>query len=138
VRTGTIFELFFTTKSTGTGVWATMSSDHRGPRRSSRASANKPYGAIFRVTLPSGNLWMQSLSAAARCPLWAQSGHPLATHPVRRNVEPERKASVNQAVPRNRAARKKAPHLRLCQRVNCGPKSQKSEQKFIQMRPGRV
>ena len=52
-----IFEPFFTTKSTGTGVGLTICrviiEAHGG---SLRASANKPYGAIFHVTLPSDNL----------------------------------------------------------------------------------
>jgi signal transduction histidine kinase len=52
-----VFEPFFTTKSTGTGVGLTICrviiEAHGG---SLRASANKPYGAIFRVTLPSGDL----------------------------------------------------------------------------------
>jgi signal transduction histidine kinase len=52
-----IFEPFFTTKSTGTGVGLTICQviieSHGG---SLVASANKPYGAIFEVTLPSANL----------------------------------------------------------------------------------
>ena len=52
-----IFEPFFTTKSTGTGVGLTICrvivEAHGG---SLQASANKPYGAIFQVTLPSGDL----------------------------------------------------------------------------------
>jgi signal transduction histidine kinase len=52
-----IFEPFFTTKSTGTGVGLTICrviiESHGG---SLLASANKPYGTIFRVTLPSGDL----------------------------------------------------------------------------------
>ena len=52
-----IFEPFFTTKSTGTGVGLTICrviiESHGG---SLVASANKPYGAIFEVTLPSGDL----------------------------------------------------------------------------------
>ena len=52
-----IFEPFFTTKSTGTGVGLTICrviiEAHGG---SLRASANKPYGAIFQVLLPSGDL----------------------------------------------------------------------------------
>jgi C4-dicarboxylate-specific signal transduction histidine kinase len=52
-----VFEPFFTTKSTGTGVGLTICrviiEAHGG---SLQASANKPYGAIFRVTLPSGDL----------------------------------------------------------------------------------
>ena len=50
-----IFEPFFTTKSTGTGVGLTICrviiESHGG---SLKALANKPYGAIFEVTLPSG------------------------------------------------------------------------------------
>ena len=52
-----IFEPFFTTKSAGTGVGLTICQmiieSHGG---SLVASANKPYGAIFEVTLPSGDL----------------------------------------------------------------------------------
>lgn len=52
-----IFEPFFTTKSTGIGIGLTICrviiESHGG---SLRAFANKPYGAIFQVTLPSGNL----------------------------------------------------------------------------------
>jgi C4-dicarboxylate-specific signal transduction histidine kinase len=52
-----IFEPFFSTKSTGTGVGLTICrviiEAHGG---SLRASANKPYGAILQVTLPSGDL----------------------------------------------------------------------------------
>jgi signal transduction histidine kinase len=52
-----IFEPFFTTKSTGTGVGLTICrviiESHGG---SLVALANKPYGAIFEVTLPSGDL----------------------------------------------------------------------------------
>jgi signal transduction histidine kinase len=52
-----IFEPFFTTKSTGTGVGLTIChmiiEAHGG---NLRASANKPFGAIFQVTLPSGDL----------------------------------------------------------------------------------
>ena len=52
-----IFEPFFTTKSTGTGVGLTICrviiESHGG---SLKALANKPYGAIFEVTLPSGDL----------------------------------------------------------------------------------
>ena len=52
-----IFEPFFTTKSTGTGVGLTICrviiESHGG---SLVALANKPYGAIFEVTLPSGEL----------------------------------------------------------------------------------
>jgi signal transduction histidine kinase len=50
-----IFEPFFTTKSTGTGVGLTICRviiESRGG--SLAASANKPYGTIFQVTLPSG------------------------------------------------------------------------------------
>ncbi len=54
---GRIFEPFFTTKSTGTGVGLTICrviiESHGG---SLVALANKPYGAIFEVTLPSGDL----------------------------------------------------------------------------------
>jgi signal transduction histidine kinase len=50
-----IFEPFFTTKSTGTGVGLTICrvivESHGG---SLVALANKPYGAIFEITLPSG------------------------------------------------------------------------------------
>ena len=52
-----IFEPFFTTKSTGTGVGLTICrviiESHGG---SLVALANEPYGAIFEVTLPSGDL----------------------------------------------------------------------------------
>jgi signal transduction histidine kinase len=52
-----IFEPFFTTKSTGTGVGLTICrviiESHGG---SLVALANKPHGAIFEVTLPSGDL----------------------------------------------------------------------------------
>src|SRR5260221_691328 len=52
-----IFEPFFTTKSTGTGVGLTICrviiESHGG---SLKALPNKPYGAIFEVTLPSGDL----------------------------------------------------------------------------------
>ena len=52
-----IFEPFFTTKSTGTGVGLTICrviiESHGG---SLVALPNKPYGAIFEVTLPSGHL----------------------------------------------------------------------------------
>ena len=52
-----IFEPFFTTKSTGTGVGLTICrviiESHGG---SLVAFANKPHGAIFEVTLPSGDL----------------------------------------------------------------------------------
>jgi signal transduction histidine kinase len=52
-----IFEPFFTTKSTGTGVGLTICrviiESHGG---SLVVLANKPYGAIFEVTLPSGDL----------------------------------------------------------------------------------
>ena len=52
-----IFEPFFTTKSTGTGVGLTICrviiESHGG---SLVAFANKPYGAIFQVTLPSGDM----------------------------------------------------------------------------------
>jgi signal transduction histidine kinase len=52
-----IFEPFFTTKSTGTGVGLTICrvilEAHGG---SLEASPNKPYGAVFKVTLPSGDL----------------------------------------------------------------------------------
>src|SRR5260370_41382018 len=52
-----IFEPFFTTKSTGTGEGLTICrviiESHGG---SLKALANKPYGAIFEVTLPSGDL----------------------------------------------------------------------------------
>jgi C4-dicarboxylate-specific signal transduction histidine kinase len=48
-----IFESFFTTKPTGTGIGLTICQSiievHDGTLR---ASANKPYGTIFRVTLP--------------------------------------------------------------------------------------
>ncbi len=52
-----IFEPFFTTKSTGTGVGLTICrvivEAHGG---SLQASAKKPCGAVFQVTLPSGDL----------------------------------------------------------------------------------
>jgi signal transduction histidine kinase len=52
-----IFEPFFTTKSTGTGIGLTICrviiEAHGG---SLRISTNKPYGTIFQVTLPSGDL----------------------------------------------------------------------------------
>ena len=52
-----IFEPFFTTKSAGTGIGLTICrmiiEAHGG---SLRASANEPYGTIFHVTLPSGDL----------------------------------------------------------------------------------
>ena len=52
-----VFEPFFTTKSTGTGVGLTICrvilETHGG---SLQAFANKPYGAVFKVTLPSGEL----------------------------------------------------------------------------------
>jgi C4-dicarboxylate-specific signal transduction histidine kinase len=52
-----IFQPFFTTKSTGTGIGLTICrsiiESHGGTLR---ASANKPYGTIFQVTLPSGDL----------------------------------------------------------------------------------
>jgi len=52
-----IFEPFFTTKSTGTGIGLSICrmiiESHGG---SLRASANKPYGTIFHVILPSSNL----------------------------------------------------------------------------------
>jgi signal transduction histidine kinase len=52
-----IFEPFFTTKSTGTGVGLAICrviiESHGG---SLVALANKPYGAIFEVTLPNGDL----------------------------------------------------------------------------------
>jgi signal transduction histidine kinase len=52
-----IFEPFFTTKSAGTGIGLTICrsiiDSHGG---SLRASANKPYGTIFQVTLPTGDL----------------------------------------------------------------------------------
>jgi signal transduction histidine kinase len=52
-----IFEPFFTTKSTGTGVGLTICrviiESHGG---SLVALANRPYGAIFEVTLPSDDL----------------------------------------------------------------------------------
>ena len=55
--TDRVFEPFFTTKSTGTGVGLTICrviiEAHGG---SLRASANKPHGAVFQVTLPSGDL----------------------------------------------------------------------------------
>jgi signal transduction histidine kinase len=52
-----IFEPFFTTKRTGTGVGLTICRviiEAHGGRL--QASANKPYGAIFQVTLPRGDL----------------------------------------------------------------------------------
>jgi signal transduction histidine kinase len=52
-----IFEPFFTTKSAGTGVGLSICrsiiESHGG---SIRASANRPHGTIFHVTLPSNNL----------------------------------------------------------------------------------
>jgi signal transduction histidine kinase len=52
-----MFEPFFTTKSTGTGVGLAICrviiESHGG---SLVASENKPCGAIFEVTLPSGGL----------------------------------------------------------------------------------
>jgi signal transduction histidine kinase len=56
-NTNHIFEPFFTTKPTGTGVGLTICrvivEAHGG---SLEASPNKPYGAVLRVTLPSGDL----------------------------------------------------------------------------------
>jgi signal transduction histidine kinase len=52
-----IFEPFFTTKSSGTGIGLAICQriiDAHGG--SLQASANKPHGTIFRVTLPSGAL----------------------------------------------------------------------------------
>jgi signal transduction histidine kinase len=52
-----IFEPFFTTKSAGTGIGLSICrsiiESHGG---SLRASANRPHGTIFHVTLPSGDL----------------------------------------------------------------------------------
>jgi signal transduction histidine kinase len=52
-----IFEPFFTTKSTGTGIGLSICrmivESHGG---SLRASANRPYGTIFHVTFPGGDL----------------------------------------------------------------------------------
>jgi signal transduction histidine kinase len=52
-----IFEPFFTRKSTGTGIGLTICrsiiESHGG---SLRVSAGKPYGTIFQVTLPSGDV----------------------------------------------------------------------------------
>jgi signal transduction histidine kinase len=52
-----IFEPFFTTKSTGTGIGLTICrsiiESHNGTLR---VSANKPYGTVFHVALPSGDL----------------------------------------------------------------------------------
>jgi signal transduction histidine kinase len=52
-----VFEPFYTTKSNGTGIGLAICKSivesHRG---SLRASANKPFGAIFEVTLPTGDL----------------------------------------------------------------------------------
>jgi C4-dicarboxylate-specific signal transduction histidine kinase len=56
-NTDRIFEPFFTTKSTGTGIGLTICGSiiesHGG---SLRTYANKPYGTIFQVTLPSSAL----------------------------------------------------------------------------------
>ena len=53
---GRIFEPFFTTKSKGTGIGLaicrTIVESHLG---SLEASANNPYGTIFRVALPTGS-----------------------------------------------------------------------------------
>jgi len=50
-----IFEPFFTTKSTGSGIGlAVCRSIVEAHGGSLRASANKPYGTIFQVILPSG------------------------------------------------------------------------------------
>jgi signal transduction histidine kinase len=52
-----VFEPFYTTKSTGTGIGLSICKSiieaHHG---NVRASANKPFGAIFEVTLPTGDL----------------------------------------------------------------------------------
>jgi signal transduction histidine kinase len=52
-----IFEPFFTTKTAGTGVGLAICrviiEAHGG---SLQAFANKPYGAVFQVRLPSGDL----------------------------------------------------------------------------------
>jgi signal transduction histidine kinase len=52
-----IFEPFYTTKPTGTGIGLAICKSiiesHRG---NLRASVNKPFGAIFEVTLPTGDL----------------------------------------------------------------------------------
>ena len=52
-----IFEPFFTTKSTGTGIGLSICrviiESHGG---SLRVSTSKPYGTIFQVTLPTGDL----------------------------------------------------------------------------------
>jgi signal transduction histidine kinase len=54
---GRVFESFYTTKSAGTGiglaVCKSIIESHRG---SLRASANKPFGTIFEVTLPTGDM----------------------------------------------------------------------------------
>lgn len=54
---GRIFEPFVTTKPTGTGMGLHISrsiiESHRGTLR---VSGNQPYGAIFHVTLPTGDL----------------------------------------------------------------------------------
>ncbi len=54
--TGRIFEPFFSTKSTGSGIGLTVCQviieGHGG---SLQVSANKPYGTIFRVILPTGD-----------------------------------------------------------------------------------
>jgi signal transduction histidine kinase len=52
-----VFEPFFTTKSSGTGIGLTICrsiiESHNGTLR---VSANKPYGTIFHVALPSSDL----------------------------------------------------------------------------------
>ncbi len=52
-----VFEPFFTTKSAGTGIGLTICrsiiESHSG---TIRAAANKPFGTVFHVDLPVGDL----------------------------------------------------------------------------------